>query len=387
VPASAATPPDGRPCAEQRRVADERCAVAARAREHAEGVLREVRAAQLAYDDHQSRAERAALTADPRTVRSAKEVAQHEFRANRAAARTPESVEAAARGWLTEINRINHDAREASQAAARERDSASQLVTRMERLTAEADAARTSAEEAEIACLAARQVLVECQEADPLDPHAGEPSAEPAAAGATLVPAAAVGESGSLDDAVAGSDHPAVIIRLLRGDRGTLEWLAAELGGSDPAERRRWQVAIGGLLEAIIARAIDASALDFPPEHSFWSPFTRDQGREIVGALASLGFRFDGLGGWVDDRVPSQRDLSLAVGYAGLDPMRIRHWPSEADTRNLFLDVSVAADRYLVETAGGLTLGELISLLGRRADELTDVWNDWGRIRPLLLAA
>ena len=32
-----------------------------------------------------------------------------------------------------------------------------------------------------------------------------------------------------------------------------------------------------------------------------------------------------------------------------------------------------------------LTLGELVSMLGRRADGLADLWNQWGRIRPLLL--
>jgi hypothetical protein len=35
--------------------------------------------------------------------------------------------------------------------------------------------------------------------------------------------------------------------------------------------------------------------------------------------------------------------------------------------------------------AGDLTLGELVTMLGRRADGLAEIWNDWGRIRPLLL--
>jgi hypothetical protein len=84
--------------------------------------------------------------------------------------------------------------------------------------------------------------------------------------------------------------------------------------------------------------------------------------------------------------VPTQRDLSLAVGYAGLDPMRVRPWPTEAEIGELFREVAVAADEYLAEAAGGLTLGELVSMLGRRADALTEVWNDWARLRPLLLA-
>ena len=67
----------------------------------------------------------------------------------------------------------------------------------------------------------------------------------------------------------------------------------------------------------MVAVAISQSALDFPTEHPFWGPFTVGQDRDIVAALSSLGFRFDGLGGWADERVPSQRDLSMAMGSAG----------------------------------------------------------------------
>jgi hypothetical protein len=52
----------------------------------------------------------------------------------------------------------------------------------------------------------------------------------------------------------------------------------------------------------------------------------------------------------------------------------------------LFRDVTVAADEYLASAAGGLTLGELVTVLGRRADGLADLWNEWGRVRPLLLS-
>ena len=148
---------------------------------------------------------------------------------------------------------------------------------------------------------------------------------------------------------------------------------------------RRWRRALTDLVDGIVARAIEASSLDFPTDHPFWGAFTREQCREITTALASLGFRYDGLGEFVDDRVPAQRDLSLATGYAGLDPMRVRHWPSETDMPELFRDVNVAAFEYLVDAAEGLTLGELLSLLGRRADALIDLWNAWGRVRPLLL--
>jgi hypothetical protein len=139
------------------------------------------------------------------------------------------------------------------------------------------------------------------------------------------------------------------------------------------------------LIDAIVADSIAASALEFPREHPFWGPFTREQSRDIARALSSLGYRFDGLGGWLDGRVPSQRDLSLALGYTGLDPMRMRHWPTETEMVELYQEVEVNAAEHLSGEAGDLTLGELVSMLGRRADALAEIWNDWGRIRPLLL--
>jgi hypothetical protein len=175
------------------------------------------------------------------------------------------------------------------------------------------------------------------------------------------------------------------IVRLLRGDRAAREELVAALAGDSADDRRHWQVAISDLVDAILADSLAASALEFPVDHPFWGPFTRAQGRDITAALASLGYRFDGIGGWVDERVPSQRDLSLALGYAGLDPMRIRQWPSEEEMETLFSEVQVAAAEHLAGAAGDLTLGELVTMLGHRADGLTEVWNAWGRIRPLML--
>jgi hypothetical protein len=133
------------------------------------------------------------------------------------------------------------------------------------------------------------------------------------------------------------------------------------------------------------AAAIAASAREYPTDHPFWGPFNRGQSRDITAALSSLGYRFDGLGGWVDDHHPSQRDLSLALGYAGLDPMRMRNWPTEAETVSLFSEVQVAAAEHLAAAAGDMTLGELVAMLGRRADSLTEIWNAWGRVRPVLL--
>ena len=175
------------------------------------------------------------------------------------------------------------------------------------------------------------------------------------------------------------------IFRLLGGDRVAMTTLVDALAADDLEQAPHWQQLLTELIDAILADAIEASALEFPADHRFWGPFSLTQPRAIVRALGSLGYRFDGLGGWVDERIPSQRDLSLALGYAGLDPMRVRHWPDEAATRQLFSEVRVAADEYLAGNAGDLTLGEMVTMLGRRADALAELWNQWGTIRPLLL--
>ena len=172
---------------------------------------------------------------------------------------------------------------------------------------------------------------------------------------------------------------------MLRGDRGALQAAVGRLAGDDPEGRRAWQSRLAGLADALIARSIEANAFEFPVDHPFWQLFSQSQARDIAAALSSLGFRFDGFGGWVDERVPTQRDLAMAVGYAGLDPIRIRRWPTEPETQDLLRDVRVAADEYVAGAAGGMTLGELVTLLGRRADGLAELWNAWPTVRPVLL--
>ncbi len=237
--------------------------------------------------------------------------------------------------------------------------------------------------------MAAREAVAACDEAIALE-AAASAAALRQAPGTDRIAAATPAPEDEFEPATpmgsrAGDD--AVLLRILRGDREAMLGAVATLAGDDPDARRRWQTWLSGLAEALIARSIEASSFDFPLEHFFWGPFSQTQNRDIAAGLASLGHRFDGFGGWVDERVPSQRDLSLAVGYAGLDPMRIRRWPTEAEMQELLAEVRVAADEYVVGAAGGLTLGEMVTLLGRRADALTELWNEWGTARPVLLAA
>lgn len=374
------------PCADLRRVAEERCELATRARAQAGTAEQTLRTAQRAYDEHEARGAAAQAGADPRSIRAAKDAAQERFRQGRSAAVTTDAVEAAARTWLQDVNAINAEAREATAALTRERAASQDLALDLERRSMETDAARMSAETAEAACLEAREALATCDEAG-VDGGAIPSLSSPAhAPGSPFGSSETDPDSDQLAAALASGNGTPRIFRLLRGDRAAMGEMVVAMAGDDADDRRRWQLALAGLLDAIIADAIEGAALVFPPEHGFWGPFTVEQDRDIVRAMASLGYRFDGLGGWLDDRFPSQRDLSLALGYAGLDPMRMRQWPNDAEMADLFADVTVAADEHLAGAAGDLTLGELVSMLGRRADGLAELWNHWGRIRPLLLA-
>jgi hypothetical protein len=73
-------------CAEERRLADERCELATRARTQADAAEDALRLAQRTYDGHEAAALAARSTADPRAVHAAKEAAQGGFRAAVAAA-------------------------------------------------------------------------------------------------------------------------------------------------------------------------------------------------------------------------------------------------------------------------------------------------------------
>jgi hypothetical protein len=373
-----ATPAGAERCADERRIADERCELATRARAQADAAADALRLAQRTYDAHEAAAVTASWGADPRAIHDAKDAAQGSFRSAVNAAKSPDALEDAARDWLEEINRINSEAKEAAATATREHAAAAAVGATLERLGLEADAARIGAENADAACLQARTLVAECDERTESEAAFHTPAAPSEPWEPRLE------EDERLGITYDGGGAPR-IFRLLRGDRQTMTTLVAALAGDDTKARRRWQLQLTALIDAIIADAIEASALEFPEEHPFWGGFGRSQSRDIVGALSSLGYRFDGLGGWTDDRYPSQRDLSLALGYAGLDPMRIRAWPSADETETLFRDVTVSADEYLAEMAGDLTLAEMVRMLGRRADGLAEVWNTWGRIRPLLL--
>ena len=368
------------PCSAQRAATDDACGRADRLAALAAAAQERLRESRRAYDEHVARRDRAAETIDPRAIRAAKDDAQAQFRRSRLAAQDRTAIEGAAAAWLREINRINARSRASALVMSREAAVEVELLKAVDKAGLEADVARIGSEHAAEECRAARMALATCEEAERL----GSPLPEPAAPPTPRKPAP---EDEAAMDLPAAAGQDVAILRLLRGDRATMRSIVDRLAGSDPIEQRRWQLLMSDLVDAIVARAIDASALNFPTDHVFWGLYPQVQCRDIASAMAALGYRFDGMGGFADGRLPSQRDLSLAVGYAGEDPMRVRFWPSEADMPALFRDVQVDAGHYLAEAAGGLTMGEMLDLLGRRAEPLAELWNAWGRVRPLLLDA
>lgn len=377
--APAVAPAYSGPCAEERRIADERCELATRAQAQAHAAADGLRRAQRAHDTHTAAAEAAAEAANPRNIRTLKEDTQRAFRSGSRTAASPDAVEAAARTWLQDINRINREAAAATLTAERERAAAAAVLAGLERLSQAADASRVGARMADVACLEARTAVADCDERSQAAPGTEGVAPIPTDTG----PQPQRGEE-ALEIALEGGTMPR-IFRLLRGDAEAMERMVASLSGDDLEMAGRWKLALAGLLDAIHADAIDQGFLRYPENHAFWGPYTQEQDRDITRALGSLGYRYDGLGGWVDERQPSQRELSLALGYAGLDPMRVRNWPNAEHMRDLFAEVEVAADEYLAGVAGDLTLAEMIEVLGRRADNLVELWNHWGRVRPLLL--
>jgi len=75
----------------------------------------------------------------------------------------------------------------------------------------------------------------------------------------------------------------------------------------------------------------------------------------------------------------------MALGQAGLLTVRVRNWPRPEEAAQLYRHVRVDPIALLAERAPSITMGELVLMLGRRAEAVADLWNDWPRARPLLL--
>jgi hypothetical protein len=380
---------------------------------------------------------RAAETAaDSRAFRDERERARAQFQGLREGATSARDISSAADAWLAEVDRINALAAAAEARLERARASFEAASAAVEHLTAETDAARQAAHGAEEACAEARRRALDCAEATegseagdapgavvgaepgatgggqpgesetpggptapgsrrsrsgaagaPARPPSGPatpPALGPPAEASPIVPRAL--RPPQLKIRLGNEDQPRTLVeRMLAGEPGTLRTVAARLG-DDQATRQAWEDRLTRLLDSILQHAVEAAALDVSGDHPFWSTFSAEQSRDIIAALAALGHRYDGTGGWVDDRTPNQRDVALAVAQAGIDPMRVRHWPTLAESASLLADAVILGGDYLFSVAPDLGEEDLREALARDEQTLADVWADWPRLQPQLLA-
>lgn len=173
--------------------------------------------------------------------------------------------------------------------------------------------------------------------------------------------------------------------RILRGEHRAMVEVLDRVAGPDSRQRREWELLIGGLADAMSEAAVRESVIDFPMGTAFWDGFTVAQCRRIVGALASMGYEYDGRDGWVDSRVPAYRDLSLALADVGLDPRRIRAWPNSSDIGLLFVGARPAPEELLAAAGPGYESEDVRDLVGDRAADLQDLWLAWDAVKPALL--
>ena len=369
-------------CATERAQSAAACAAADVARDAARSLADRLRDAQRAHFDLQARVEEAGALADPRRLAAEKERLHAQFTSRHGGVVSAEDAETAAREWLTAVSAANSAAQDAARRIQAGTDELRRQAVDLERLDLEAHAARITAERSESTCRAARESLAACEErqrpvSPPPDPAASERDSH--------WPGGPQPDYDPSPDAVRSAGPTPVILLVLRGDAGAREQLVARLADDDASAMAAWHVRIAKFVDAVTARAIEDGYLDTDDDHAFWRLFGGQEQQEIVRALASLGFRFDGMRGFVDDRVPSARDLSLAVGYAGIDRMRVRTWPGEAALAELFEGAIVRADVWLATRADDLSLERLEGALGPRAASLAELWDAWGRARPAML--
>ena len=145
--------------APERRLADIRASVAEVAQKAADAALGRVIDALARYDAQLGLEAAAEAAWDPGSVRVSKDKAQQAFRSMVSRAPDRFAIEAAARVWLDEINRINARVRDAQMRIRRERDAAAELLAEIDRLCIEAGASRSRADTAVEACRTALRAL------------------------------------------------------------------------------------------------------------------------------------------------------------------------------------------------------------------------------------
>lgn len=395
------TPADLSPCVQPRAEVDSRCADAERLTTAAEFARDELRDLRRRHSELTSRREADAYARDRRHIAEEKTAAQAEYHTAVTRALDLAAVHDAAAAWLHNMDETNRRAREADDRGEDLAARIGELERILPNMELKADAARISAESAQAACMDARRVLAACEEQHsaapassshglalaPSAPPTVEPSQTPTQTQAPTPTQTQAAPSGAGNGPSPRAEVNKAAGTLMHGDREVLLGLALRLADETGMEAGRLQLLLLELRESISARALEKYALSFPADHPFWSQFPSETARNVVASLASLGFQFDGASGWADGRIPQVRDLAVALSYCGYDPRSMRRPAGQAAVDALWEGTQVRGEEYLLALAPNLALDEVVALLGASANRLGELWDIWGRLRPLLLRA
>ncbi len=391
--------------------AESACARARAERERVERSVQRLGEVRRELLEAGSLVETAARDADRHAIRSHKDALRRTWRETMEDAPDEDARREATAAWLRQITVTNERMRHAMRQLAQGRARVASLEAQLRAADLDAAAARIRAEVADAACAEARQRRAAEEEAAVLHDGrdragvvaaAGVDAAVVAMTRATLAPDA-LGSGPTNDglDADPGLDEPGLadappptppapvesitVRRLLAGDPGTHAAIAAELSEMSGKLPARYLLLLKRLVDALSEAAIDAGDLAFDHDHPLWAQFSPDEARLIVRALRDLGFRLDLDDGWFGGRAPSASDLAAAFGLVGHDVRGLRAPPSGGQLRELPRSIHVALHDHLRRTAPDLSLEQVTGALGRRATPLGELWDEWGRIRPLLL--
>jgi len=200
--------------------------------------------------------------------------------------------------------------------------------------------------------------------------------------------AARVAERIAAANALAGPvpevTFPSALLEILRGDRSVLVAVADTAARHERRTAGEWEGRLDALVGALTARALDLGVLDFPLGHRFWDDFTIEECRRIAATLAAAGHRFDGGSRWSGGRAPTHAELSAAVLACGIQPTRVRAWPTRTEIGDLYRGTRIAWSD-LLAVAPSLDPDGLRVLLGDRAAGLETAWLAWDDVRSHLL--
>ncbi len=369
------------PCGPVRADVDTRCADAERLAGAAVAHDESLRDARREYAEVTRQRDADALLRDRRLVAQEKSASQADYHSALMRATDRSSVQDAAAEWMRRIDQINRQARVAGRRVDGLIQKSAQLERALPGLELAADAARISAESAQVACLDARRALAACEEESQRKvPGQNEPLQIQSSA---VAGANAIAESPQAPET--GPTPDSAFHALMGGDRQVMLGLALNLAEETGIEAGRLQLLLLEFREQVAARALDVHEFAFPQAHPFWSQFSPDGARRVANGFSSMGYKFDGVDGWVEGRAPTLRDLALALSYCGYDPRTLRRPAGQAAIDALWQGTRVLAQEYLLASAPNLALPEIVGTLGPRAGGLGDLWDIWGRVRPLLL--